>query len=161
MAYYQEELGQEARRGKYITGTFSEYLIQASAKKLQRFFYKQHESMQHLVIVPIPSNRHPQLVPQFAQSLANMLNVQFANVLAKKPNELEQKSLLNGTQQEKNIRDSLYLNSSIELYNKHILLIDDFVDSKWTFTIAAELLGNTYQNIKVTPFAIADTSGAD
>lgn len=161
LAYYQDELGQEARHGKYINGTFSEYLIQVSSKKLQQFFYKQHEPIHNLIIVPIPSNRRPQLVPLFAQSLAKMLKVRYANVLAKKPNEPEQKTLLNSAQQEKSLRDYLYLNSSIDLSNQHILLVDDFVDSKWTFAIAAELLGSTYQNIKVTPFAIADTSGTD
>ena len=162
LAYYQEELGQEASRGKYTSGRFSDYLIQASARKLKRYFYKQQISMNNLVIMPIPSNRRPMLVPEFAQSLAKLLNVEFANILAKKPNEPEQKTLLNSAQQEKNLRDSLYLNSSaIDLSNKHILLVDDIVDSKWTFTIAAELLGITYPSIKVTPFAIADTSGAD
>lgn len=161
LAYYQEELGQEARRGKYHTGTFSAYLIEASAKKLKRFFYQQHVPMEDLVIVPIPSNRRPQLVPQFAQSLAEMLKAQYANVLFKKLNEPEQKTLLNSAQQEKNLRDYLYLQSQTDLSNKHIILIDDFVDSKWTFAVAAELLGTTYENIKVTPFALADTSGTD
>ena len=47
------------------------------------------------------------------------------------------------------------------LNNATIILVDDFVDSKWTFTIAAELLGTTYQNVTVIPFAISDTSGSD
>ena len=36
----------------------------------------------------------------------------------------------------------------VHLDNQHLLLVDDFVDSKWTFTVATELLGETYKNIK-------------
>lgn len=162
LAYYHEELGQEASRGKYKDGRFSENLVQQSANKITRFLHMNNVVMDNLVIVPIPSNRHPRLVPDFAKSLAALLNVPFADVFAKKSDDPEQKSLLNSVQQEKNIRDYLYIkDTSIDLANQHILLVDDFVDSKWTFTIASELLGTKYENVKVTPFAIADTSGAD
>mgnify|MGYP001945527946 FL=1 len=114
-----------------------------------------------VVIIPIPSNRRPQLVPNFAERLAIALQCKYAHILAKKPGEPEQKSFLNSSHQEQAIRDYLYIKDDANLHNQHILLVDDFVDSKWTFTIAAELLGNTYFNIKVIPFALADTSGSD
>lgn len=40
LSYYHEELGQEARRGKYTKGTFSNILIETSAKRLKSYFYK-------------------------------------------------------------------------------------------------------------------------
>ena len=43
----------------------------------------------------------------------------------------------------------------------NIILVDDFVDSRWTFAIAAELLGVKYQDVTVIPFALSDTSGSD
>ncbi|WP_176542965.1 hypothetical protein [Bacillus cereus] len=55
----------------------------------------------------------------------------------------------------------MYIQKEENLHNQHILLVDDFVDSKWTFTVATALLGEVYNNIIVTPFALADTSGSD
>lgn len=161
LSYYHEELGQEARRGKYINGAFSNILIEASAKKIITYFYKNKLNWNDVVIVPIPSNRRPLLVPQFAQKLAEALKCEYAHILAKRPDEPEQKSFLNSQHQEANIRNYLFINSQIDLSNKHILLIDDFVDSKWTFAIGAELIATSYNNIKVTPFAISDTSDSD
>ncbi|TCI73374.1 RecQ family ATP-dependent DNA helicase [Exiguobacterium sp. SH0S7] len=161
LSYYHEELGQEARRGKYINGAFSNILIEASAKKIITYFYKNKLNWNDVVIVPIPSNRRPLLVPQFAQKLAEALKCEYAHVLAKRPDEPEQKSFLNSQHQEANIRNYLFIDSQIDLSNKHILLVDDFVDSKWTFAIGAELIATSYNNVKVTPFAISDTSDSD
>lgn len=161
LSYYHEELGQEARRGKYETGVFSSILVDASVKKLHMYFKQKNITTENLVIVPIPSNRRPMLVPQFANSLSKALKCKYADILAKRPGEPEQKTLLNSQQQELNIRNFLYIKENVDLSNSHILLVDDFVDSRWSFTIAAEMLGTTYENVTVTPFALSDTSGND
>lgn len=161
LSYYHDALGQEASRGKYIDNHFSDLLVKASVDRLTRFLRERGTNPRDVVIIPIPSNRRPQLVPNFAERLAIALQCKYAHILAKKPGEPEQKSFLNSSHQEQAIRDYLYIKDDANLHNQHILLVDDFVDSKWTFTVAAELLGNTYFNIKVTPFALADTSGSD
>lgn len=160
LSHYHEELGQEASRGKYKDNVFSEILVKASAKKLKAFFRSIGLS-NDIVIVPIPSNRRPRLVSKFAFELSKELNVQYADILKKVENEPEQKNALNNQRQEKNIREFLYIENNLDLNNKNIILVDDFVDSKWTFTIAAELIGVRYQNTKVIPFAISSTSGSD
>lgn len=161
LSYYHEQLGQEASRGKYVNNHFSDLLVKASADKLKRFLREKGLWASDLVVIPIPSNRRPQLLPEFAQRLANTLQCKYEHILAKKPNEPEQKSLLNSRYQEQNVRDYLYINNEKDLHNQHILLVDDFVDSRWTFTVATELLGESYDNITVTPFALANTSGSD
>lgn len=161
LSYYHEQLGQEARRGKYVNNSFSDVLVNASADKLRRFLREKEIDIKELVIIPIPSNRRPKLVPEFAQRLANTLQCKYVNILAKKPNEPEQKSLLNSRLQEQCIRDHLYLQNHVNINNKNILLVDDFVDSRWTFTVATDLLGEVFENITITPFALADTSGSD
>ncbi|MDC3418087.1 RecQ family ATP-dependent DNA helicase [Aquibacillus salsiterrae] len=161
LSYYHEQLGQQARRGKYELNLFTDLFVRTSAYKLRRFFSDKGYNISEVIIIPIPSNRRPELVPRFAQRLANTLKCNYANILAKRPNEPEQKSLLNTSLQEQSIREHLYIKDQINLDNHHILLVDDFVDSKWTFTVAAELLGEMYDDIKVTPFALADTSGSD
>lgn len=161
LSYYHEVLGQEAKRGKYTDQHFSDLLVKASVDKLKRFFREKEIGITNLIVVPIPSNRWPQLVPDFAERLANTLQCKYVHIFAKKPNEPEQKSLLNSIHQEQSIRNHLYIFNMVQLDNQHILLVDDFVDSKWTFTVATELLGESYKNIKVTPFALADISGND
>ncbi|MFD2657936.1 RecQ family ATP-dependent DNA helicase [Gracilibacillus thailandensis] len=161
LSYYHEQLGQEARRGKYVNNNFSDVLVDASADKLRRFLREKEIDIKELVIIPIPSNRRPNLVPEFAQRLANKLQCKYINILAKKPNEPEQKSLLNSRFQEQSIRDHLYIQNDVNINNKNILLVDDFVDSRWTFTVATDILGVEFENITITPFALADTSGND
>lgn len=161
LSYYHEVLGQEAKRGKYTDQRFSDVLVKASADKLRRFFREKGKEITNLIVIPIPSNRRPQLVPDFAQRLANTLKCKYAHIFAKRPNEPEQKSLLNSIRQEQSIRNHLYIRNMVSLDNQHILLVDDFVDSKWTFAVATELLGEAFNNIEVTPFALADTSGND
>ena len=162
LSYYHEELGQEASKGKYKDQYFSDNLLVASVEKLTQFLIKKHIPKDRLVIVPIPSNRRPRLVPDFALKIAANLNCGYLEALKKYPGEPEQKSMLNSGLQEKNIRDYLYVDSSLQytLDNCYILLIDDFVDSKWTFAVAADVLGNYYNNIKVVPFALSIT-GSD
>lgn len=41
-----------------------------------------------------------------------------------------------------------------------VLLVDDMVDSKWTFTVTAALLRRAGSGV-VYPFALADTSSED
>ncbi|BBH22486.1 ATP-dependent DNA helicase RecG [Paenibacillus baekrokdamisoli] len=161
LSYYHELLGQEASRGKYVDNYFSDVLVKASADKLKRFFRDQEIRVSDLTIIPIPSNRRQKLVPEFAQRLANTLQCKYAHILAKRPNEPEQKASLNSRHQEQGIRDYLYIHKDVNLNTQQILLVDDFVDSKWTFTVATELLGETFDNISVTPFALAVTSGSD
>ncbi|GAB3803686.1 RecQ family ATP-dependent DNA helicase [Virgibacillus kimchii] len=161
LSYYHEQLGQEARHGKYVANEYSDILVKASADKLRRFLGEKGINIRGLVIVPIPSNRRPDLVPEFAQRLAKALQCNYEHILAKKEDEPEQKMLLNSQLQEQSIRDHLYIQKEVYLQNQHILLVDDFVDSKWTFTVATEILGEEYDNITVTPFALADTSGSD
>lgn len=161
LSYYHEQLGQEARRGKYEDHRFSDLLVKASTDKLRRFLGDKGIYFSQVVVIPIPSNRRPTLVSEFAERLSNNLQCRYENVFAKRPNELEQKSLLNSSLQEQNIRNHLYIQNEPHLNHQHILLVDDFVDSRWTFTVATELLSEKYDNITVIPFALADTSGSD
>ncbi|MCD8509741.1 MAG: phosphoribosyltransferase [Bacillus sp. (in: Bacteria)] len=61
------------------------------------------------------------------------------------------------------VRHSLIINPSIPpgINQYNILLVDDFVDSGWTLTVAAEMIGLEYQVDKVIPFAIAITGQSD
>ncbi|WP_413378089.1 RecQ family ATP-dependent DNA helicase [Alkalihalobacillus sp. 1P02AB] len=161
LSSYHEYLGQKASEEKYKVGSFSNELVQASVFKLKPFLQERNVDLSDLVVIPIPSNRRRNLVPDFANKVADALKCTYENIFKKYENEPEQKSFLNSQLQEQAIRDYLYIESKVNLDNRQLLLVDDFVDSKWTFTVASELLGELYSNIRVIPFALADTSGSD
>lgn len=148
---YYSEIGQLVKRGKYEDEKFSEELLSMSLEYLiGKININDIDS-----IVPVPSLRRPHLVPDFANSLAQSLGIQCYNAVAKKEIGVEQKTLLNSAQQQKNIQDTISINDS-DVVGKRILLVDDMVDSKWSFTvISAELLraGAT----AVYPFALVNT----
>ena len=59
----------------------------------------------------------------------------------------------NSTQQARNIDGSLALTNEV-LPDSPLLLVDDMVDSRWTFTIAAWLLRSNHSG-EVWPLALA------
>lgn len=163
LSYYHETLGQEASKCKYVDGIFSDLLVDESVKKLTCFLSKKNIQSKHIIIVPIPSNRRPTLVPEFAKKVAKKLGAYYYEALAKKPNEPEQKTMLNSSLQEKNVRDYLFIQpqTPVQLGAYHVLLIDDFVDSGWTFAVAADILGQKFNCQSIIPFALSITGQSD
>jgi ATP-dependent DNA helicase RecQ len=106
-------------------------------------------------VTSIPSLRHPNLVSDFAQRLAQALRLPFQQVLKKTEVRPEQKMMQNSLQQARNLDGSLAISTSA-LPIGSVLLVDDMVDSRWTFTIAAWLL-RTHGSGMVFPFALAVT----
>ena len=101
-----------------------------------------------------PSQRHPALVPDFAQRLAHALRLPFHPVLAKTDERPEQKTMENSTQQARNIDGSLSLRSPVP--RGAVLLVDDMVDSRWTLTVSAWLLRRSGAGT-VWPMALSQT----
>lgn len=160
LSYYHDEIGQMAKQGKYELGTFSDTLVEASVLQLKKFLARQHQIDKNtLLVVPIPSVKRPNLVPSFAKRIAEKLNIDYYPALEKLSNAIEQKAMLNSQNQERNVRENLCITEGTpDLSLNNILLIDDFVDSGWTFTVAAELLGDRYHCEEIIPFAVAITS---
>ena len=101
----------------------------------------------------IPSQRHPNLVPDFAERLANQLGLPFHPVLEKAEDRAEQKTMANSTQQARNVDGSLVV-SAEHLPRGRVLLVDDMVDSRWTLTVGAWLL-RSHGSGEVWPLALA------
>jgi ATP-dependent DNA helicase RecQ len=68
----------------------------------------------------------------------------------------EQKALLNSVQQQRNIEQSIKVVNAELIRGKNILLVDDMVDSGWTFTVIASKLIQEGA-AKVYPFALVKT----
>jgi len=139
------------RQGKYQDGHFADELVAACVGMIQSW---NPQPAPHWV-TSIPSLRHPILVPDFARRLADALQLPFQQVLAKIDARPEQKTMQNSVQQARNLDGSLAM-SPLEMPPGPVLLIDDMVDSRWTFTIAAWLLC-THGCRDVFPVALAQT----
>ena len=142
------------RRGKYRDARFSDDLVTACAKMIREWDPRPAPTW----VTCIPSLRHPDLVPNFAQRLAAALNLPFHPVIAKTDDRPEQKTMANSTQQARNIDGSLSL-SGPPVLPAPVLLVDDMVDSRWTLTVAAWLL-RTGGSGEVWPMALSQ-AGAD
>lgn len=107
------------------------------------------------VVVPVPSLRNPELVADFAERIADKLEVPCVRCLEKVIDTLPQKDMENSVYQQNNLINSLRVKPGN--YSKMCLLIDDMIDSGWTLTIAAAKL---YQAgfETVIPAVLADTS---
>ncbi len=143
--------GSLVRTGKYEQGRFSDELVEASAALIEKWSPDPRPTW----VTCIPSNRHPSLVPDFARRLANTLGLPFSASLIRTEERPEQKEMANSAQQALNVDGSLDVVES-GLFHGSVLLVDDMVDSRWTFTVASWLLRNRGCQ-EVWLFALADT----
>lgn len=145
--------GALVRQGKYRDGQFSDELVAACQELVQTW----RPYPEPAWVTCIPSLRHPKLVPGFARRLAKRLNIPFVEVLMKTEDRPEQKMMANSVQQARNIDGALRVEQS-RIQDGPVLLVDDMVDSRWTFTVAAWLLRRNGCG-PVWPLALADTGG--
>lgn len=139
------------RSGKYHDGHFSEDLVEACVEMIGQWAPQPTPAW----VTCVPSLRHPDLVPDFAERLADALGLPFHSVLVKTDDRPEQKTMANSTQQARNIDGSLALNDG-PIPDGPVLLVDDMVDSRWTLTVSAWLL-RTRGSGEVWPIALALT----
>ncbi len=140
------------RQGKFHDGRFADELVEACVN----LFREWNPQVGPTWVTCIPSLRHPNLVPDFAARLAAALNLPFHIVLAKIDHRPEQKTMANSIQQAHNIDGSLSICVDRLPRRGPVLLVDDMVDSRWTFTVAAWLL-RTHRGGEVWPLALAQT----
>ncbi|MCT4610979.1 MAG: helicase-related protein [Pelagimonas sp.] len=103
----------------------------------------------------VPSLNHPTLVPEFAQKLADRLGLPFYDVVTKSKDNAPQKEQQNSFHQCKNLDGVFHV--SPDLPEGDVLLVDDVVDSGWTFTTIAALLRQNRCG-QVYPAALASSS---
>jgi ATP-dependent DNA helicase RecQ len=127
--------GALVRRGKYEDGRFSDELVDACVELLEEW----RPDPAPAWVTCVPSRRHPNLVPDFAGRLADALGLPFESVLVRVDDRPEQKRMANSTQQARNLDGALAWVGEEPLPGP-VLLVDDMVDSRWTFTVSAWLL---------------------
>lgn len=127
--------GQLVASGKYETGNFSDELVTACVEMIRQW----SPLSAPVWLTCIPSNNHPELVPDFAQRLADALNLPFIDCIIKTRDNRPQKEMENSFQQAQNLDGVFRVDLEEESYGP-CFLVDDMVDSKWTFTVASALL---------------------
>ncbi len=127
--------GQMVRKGKYEDGSFSDDLIQGCLQMIEIW----QPDPQPTWLTCVPSLNHPELVPQFARRLAERLEVPFVRAVQKIKDNKQQKYMNNSFQQASNL-DGVFFVDRDTVPEGPAFLIDDMVDSRWTFTVIAALL---------------------
>ena len=145
--------GTEVSQGKYTTGQFSEELVQACAGLVRQWA----PSPAPQWVTCIPSRRDPGLVPDFARRLTQALNLSFHVTLLKVRDHPPQKEMANSAHQCRNLIGAMQVDTQ-NVQSGPVLLVDDIVDSRWTFTMAAWLLRKSGSG-EVWPLALSNAKG--
>jgi len=127
--------GQLVAHGKYQTNKFSDDLVAACIEMLQTWSPDPAPQW----VTCIPSLNHPELVPDFAARLATALGLPFVPCIEKARANSQQKFMENSYQQVRNLDGAFDINLEPKDYQP-CLLVDDMIDSGWTFTVASALL---------------------
>ena len=127
--------GQLVSEGKYESGYFDDELVEASVEMIMKW----NPTPKPEWVTCIPSLNRPELVPNFASRLADALGIPFVPCIIKIRQNDPQKLMENSYQQVKNLDGAFNVVLNQGNYPP-CLLVDDVVDSRWTFTVASALL---------------------
>lgn len=145
--------GSVVAKDKYERKSFSPELIDAASNRLKDFV--QENNIEYITYVP--SLNRPKLVKDMATSLADKLNLELFDGLEKTKATVCQKELNNSFTQWENAYNSFDV---LNTRAGNTLLVDDMIDSGWTFTCCGYKL-RAAGNGRVYPFALANTAGRD
>ncbi len=144
--------GETARWEKYEVGRFSDELADAVVEMVEeRWKPRPYPEW----VACVPSLERP-LVEDFARRVASSLNLPFVGCVRKKFPTRPQKSMENSCQQAHNLRGAFEVEAG-EARRGPLFLVDDMVDSRWTFTVVAAHLLEKGSG-PVFPLAVAMTS---
>lgn len=149
--------GELVKQGKYQNNHFDDALVEGTIKMIQRWRRAasplgQPQPMSTWVTC-VPSLIRPDLVPNFAQRLAERLGLPFKPAVTKVRQNRPQKEMNNSYQQADNL-DGVFEIDTDQISPDAVFLIDDMVDSRWTFTVIAALLRRAGSG-QVFPIALA------
>ncbi len=142
--------GKLVSEGKYRKDYFDNQLVDASYDLLKDFVVENNIKW----ITNVSSVRNPNLVKSFTERLADKLGLPYKDVIEKKAGYRCQKEFNNNYSQYNNAFASFEV-----LYplNENVLLVDDMVDSRWTFTVCGYKLRKKGCG-KVYPYALANSA---
>ncbi|MGE4466128.1 RecQ family ATP-dependent DNA helicase [Sphaerochaeta sp.] len=128
--------GQLVYRGKYKDKKFADELVTACVRMMREW----NPDPMPKWVTCVPSLNHPELVPDFALRLAGALGIPFVLCVEKVIKNAQQKTMENSYKQASNLDGVFKITKDCR--SEECLLIDDMVDSRWTFTVVSALLRN-------------------
>ena len=132
--YHSRPWGDRVALGKQ-RGRFDDRLVAAVARMVTERW------MPPLAwVCAVPSQNQPTLVPGFARALAGRLGLPFVHALHKAQPNAPQKDQHNTTHRIRNLDGTFGVAPTAHLPPGGCLLVDDVVDSGWTFAVCAALL---------------------
>ena len=131
---------------------FSDELIAPMIKMIKTIPFAQQPTW----LTYVPSPRHPLLVKNFAHKLAAALHIRCADAVQVAEHRPPQKEMENSFRRSENL-DGAFNIDATQVYSDSVLLLDDAVDSGWTFTVVAALLKREGAG-SVYPIALTSTS---
>ena len=127
--------GQLVKEGKFEAGRFSDKLVDGCAQMIE--IWRPEPAPTWATCVP--SLKRPELVPDFAARLAARLGIPIVECVKKVKENRPQKEMQNSFMQAANLDGTFEIDEE-QMLEGTVFLIDDMVDSRWTFTVIAALL---------------------
>ena len=155
--YGFSNVGAAIHRCKYEgAGDFPDFLVSQTLKAFRHKFGQKHFDL----ILYVPPTVSGDLVKNFAEKIAQVLKISLSHKLKKQRLTSEQKVFENHYLKHDNVADAFIYETSDEISNKNILLIDDIYDSGAT----VKEIGRYLTHLGATMIAhliIARTVGGD
>lgn len=136
-------------------GRFSDELLAPMVKMINSMQFDQQPQW----LTYVPSLRNPQLVKDFACRLAAELGIPCKDAIVMTSARPPQKTMQNSFKQSQNL-DGAFEIDTTQVSGTPVLLLDDAVDSGWTFTVTAALLRRAGVQA-VYPIALTSTTQQD
>lgn len=143
--------GRLVKQGKE-NGHFDDELVTAAIEMINQ---RWQPAPRPTWVTCVPSLRHPDLVPDFAERVALALGLPFVNAVHKVHETEPQKYMENSDHRCRNLDGAFEISDVRE--GEPVFLLDDAVDSGWTFAIISALLLRKSSG-PVFPLALVDTS---
>jgi len=143
--------GDLVAKGKEVDGGFSDELVAAMFAMIAEWNPQPVPAW----VSCVPSTSSGNLVSDFAARLASSLKLPFHPVISKTRNTQKQKSMRNSKYQAANVAGAFGLEGKFP--KGPVLLVDDLVDSRWTFTEIASVLRASGVSA-VIPVALSSTT---
>ncbi|MBA2362595.1 MAG: RecQ family ATP-dependent DNA helicase [Chloroflexia bacterium] len=144
--------GEMVRAGKQ-GGRFDEVLVAAAVAMIRE---RWRPAPGPTWVTWVPSLTHPTLVPDLAGRIAEALGLAFVPCILKVRDTQPQKDMQNSYQQAHNLAGAFSVVRD-QVRPEPVLLVDDTVDSRWTFTVTAALLRAAGSG-PVYPLALCETT---
>ncbi len=143
-------LARQVEVGKYRDNGFSGALVDATVELIELWAPDPAPEW----VTSVPSQHLQRLVPDFAIEVAHRLGLPYVDAVRRRRETQPQKAMENSYQQARNVLDAFEVT---DVRPDPVLLVDDVVDSRWTFTVIGNRLSRAGAG-PVYPVALADAS---